>query len=180
MRWDLPEPGARISIDDRGIGMLDELVTATSLASRLRDPERSDDEPPAPVELTVDRDTTMSAVRPVLETLRSAGLHEVLVSMRDGSERRAIPVSVRDHPDPTEGDWVVLDLDRTTLTRRTSTGARRQIPTASMPDPAGLLASLPTDAAVFVHAEDEATWSDIATVLAAGCPHPTLTLRPGP
>ena len=180
MRWDLPEPGARISIDDRGIGMLDELVTATSLASRMRDPERTDGEPPAPVELTVDRDTTMTAVRPVLETLRSAGLHEVLVSVRDGSERRALPVSVRDHPTTSEGDWVVLELDGTTLTRRTSTGARSQVPTASMPDPAGLLARLPSDASVFVHAEDEATWSDIATVLAAGCPHPTLTLRPGP
>lgn len=180
MRWDLPEPGARISIDERGIGMLDELVTATSLASRMRDPGRSESEPPAPVELTVDRDTTMDAVRPVLETLRSAGLHEVLVSVRDGSERRALPVSVREHPTTTEGDWVVLELDGTTLTRRTSTGDRSQTPTASMPDPAELLARLPADATVFVHADDEATWSNIATVLAAGCPHPTLTLRPRP
>lgn len=180
MRWDLPEPGARISIDDRGIGMLDELVTATSLASRVEDPGRSENDPPAPVELTIDRDTTMDTVRPVLETLRSAGLHEVLVSVRDGSERRALPVSVRDHPTTTEGAWVVLELDATTLTRRTSTGARSQLPTASMPDPAGLLARLPPDATVFVHAGDEATWSDIATVLAAGCPHPTLTLRRRP
>ena len=174
-RWELPEPGARISIDERGIGMLDELVTAATLATRVREPDRADsDTPPAPVELTVDRDTTMKTVHPVLESLRSAGLHEVLVSVRDGEERRALPVHVLERAGETPDDWVMLEVGRATLTRRSPDGTTA----ASMPDPAELAASLPADTAVFVHATDDAVWSDLATVLAAGCPHAFLTLKP--
>jgi len=179
LRWELPEPSARISIDDRGIGMLDELVTATSLASRM--PKRQPDNraPSAPVELTVDRETTMRSVRPVLEALRGAGLQEVLISVRDGEERRSLPVSVLDRAGKEEDDWVALELDGTGLTVHTSTGARTQTPVEEGRDPMELRTRLPRDAAVFVHASDDAAWRDLTALLAAGCPHATLTLRPG-
>lgn len=187
MQWQLPATAARVNVDRRGISMLDELVTATTLAARIgarRDPA-TDGRPTkaTPVELTVDEDTTMAIVRPVLEALGSSGITEVLVSVRDSDERRTIRTRVvdsalSDRLGQTRA-WTAWTLSRATLEIRTSaTAGLTAIAADTAPSPTQLARTVDDDEAIYVHADDDVLWATVAQALAGACPAPILALNP--
>ncbi|MEM6990666.1 MAG: hypothetical protein AAF721_09220 [Myxococcota bacterium] len=182
-RRDLPQAGARISVDSRGIGVLDELVTAATLAARVGKDVgvAAGTTDTAPVELAVDRDTTMKTVRPVLEALRSAGIERVLAPLHDGDERRSLLVRIADVAKapltPTSHGWQQWSIGRATFeTRRGTRTDVAIVPLSEMPTPEALAATVASSADTFIRATDSATWRTVVRALAGGCPTPALSL----